>query len=161
MAVYPFTSTLYNTPLTDPRNGLITEEWQKYFRSQNQVTAAGPLRLNTITSATVNDAIGVTPITTGPIVTGMYRITAYATVMTVATTSSNLSATVFFTDNSVSKSATIFSGMNGNLTTTNASGTYTFRSDGGANPVSYSTTYASNGANEMAYQIVVILETLQ
>jgi len=120
---------------------------------------ASPARLQ-VTSVTGQTAsISTTPIVTGSLATGLYRVTWYARVTTPATTgaaTSSLTVTAGWTDGGVTCT---YSGaaMTGNTTGTVQSQTLMVNVDA-ATPVTYATTYASNTAGQMVYKLSLVLE---
>jgi hypothetical protein len=66
--------------------------------------------------------------------------------------------TFAWTDGGVSQTQS-GAAMTGNLTTTHQSGTYVVRIDE-STPISFETTYASNGAQAMNYALDVVAERL-
>lgn len=164
MALTTLTATLYETPVVDPKTGLLGPEWQRYLRNLDNSVLAGPSRVVTVAPTTdFDDSIPPTAIpTTVPLTAGVYRVTVYAKVNTPATTgaaTSDLAADMTWTHNGNTCTHTLFSGMNGNTVTTTAGGTYTVQIDG-STPILYATTYASDAANEMQYRFVLCLEAL-
>lgn len=120
---------------------------------------SAPSALKVVAVTTQNASIGTTPIATGTLSTGLYRVTWYARITTPATTgaaTSSLTVTVGWTDGGVSCS---YSGaaMTGNTTTTVQSQTQMVQLDA-ASPVTYATTYASNTAGQMVYKLSLVLE---
>lgn len=136
-----------------------TTPWRISFRNlRNDINAAS--RLATPEPVTVPDStasIGATTILT-PISDGLFSFEYYAAITTVAVTSSSLTVTAGWTDAGVSKSKT-FTAITGNLTTTTGSERYVFRADADA-PITYATTYASNGAGEMHYRLDLLVSTV-
>ncbi len=103
-------------------------------------------------------SIGTTPIPLPTLASGAFRLSYYAEVTTAAVTSSSLTVTVTFTHNAQTLTFT-GTAMTGNTTTTIQTNTWAFLLDA-ASPISYATTYASNGAGEMKYTLYIRLESL-
>lgn len=137
----------------------VTKPWSFFFRDlRTQLDSAPQQSTPTPISETdQDDAIGTTTIVT-PDHDGIYSFEYYAAVVTAATTSSSLTVVLGFTDSGVAKTKT-FTAITGNTTTTTGSERYMFRGDGGS-PITYSTTYASNGANEMIYDIDIVVSSV-
>jgi hypothetical protein len=139
--------------------GLFREKWLTFFRGQQEVLAAAP---QTVTGGKVQEtgqtaAIGTTPVPTGTLVAGLYRVSWYGQVTTAAGVSSDFQVTVTWTRNGVGQS---FTGAltNGNTTATYASeGLPQIHVDAGT-PVSYAVAYNSNPAAAMAYELNLVLE---
>lgn len=142
----------------DPFAGLITEPWNKFFTNQTQILSATSSRLTTVALSDEAASIGATSFPTGTLSAGLYRINYYAAIVQAATTSSSLTVTIGFTDQGISKS---YSGaaITGNTVSTFQSGTVMLSSDGAA-PITYSTTYASVGAQAMEYNLSFVVEAM-
>ena len=132
----------------------ITYPWVVYFRNFRQDLDAAPITVDTVDVATQSASIATTTITT-PTVAGYYSFQFYAAVTTAAVTSSSLTVTLAWTDGGVAKSKS-FTAMTGNTTTTTSSEDYLIYSDAAA-PITYATTYASNGAGEMVYKLFAVV----
>ena len=87
---------------------------------------------------------------------GLYRLSYYTRITTVATNSSSLTITLGWTESGV---AVGFTGaaITTNLTSSGQSGELLLRSDGGT-AIAYGTTYASNVAAGMVYRLDVVLQ---
>lgn len=150
------TSQLLNEPLIDA-SGRMNPRWYIYFRDANaQIQAAPAAVIPPVELTAQNASISATPLPTDALAPGLYQISWYVRITTVATTSSSLTVTIGWTDGGV---ACTFSGaaITGNLTSSTQSQILLVRSDQAA-PISYSTTYASNAAGEMQYSLVVVLQ---
>lgn len=128
----------------------ITTPWGIYVRDLRADINATPITLTTFTVEDQNASIGTTTITT-PTQTGYYTFTYAADIITAAVTSSSLTVAIGWTSDGITKTQT-FAAVTGNTTATTGSGTYTFSADASA-PITYTTTYASNGAGEMHYTL--------
>lgn len=119
---------------------------------------SAPSALKVVTATTQNASIGTTPIPTGTLSTGLYRVTWYARITTPATTgagTSSLTVTLGWTDTvSCTYSG---SAMTGNTTGTVQSQTQVVNIDA-ASPITYATTYASDTAGQMVYTLSLVLE---
>lgn len=143
----------------DPNEGKITDAWIPFFNSFTQNFVGVPKQANSpVTLSAQTDSIAVTPVPSGSLAPGLYRMTYFVRVTSAAGVASSIQVIFSFTDGGVSCTfpGTVF---NGNLTTTVGSQTATFNIDA-ASPVSYSTAYTSNPANAMTYELFVILEAL-
>lgn len=105
-----------------------------------------------------NASVSSTPFELEPISEGTYRIAWYAEVTTAAVTSSSLTVTIGFTHNSKSLSIS-GAAMTGNTTTTIQTGSIVVDADQNS-PLTYATTYASNGAGQMVYYLRFVIEQL-
>jgi hypothetical protein len=152
------TASLYNTPLVD-KGGIITRQWQVFFRNLTQQVDEGPTRAvanQIVTGRTA--AISSTPFPTEALSPGVYRVSYYVAVMVPAGVSSSVQVAIAWTDSAVSKSAAGIA-VTGNTTASTGTGTFLVRVDQ-ATPISYSTSYASNPGGAMSYDLVLTLEAL-
>lgn len=135
----------------------VSDRWHIYFRDLQQTVDQSPsLVVNPVEALNENASIGTTPIPTDSLSAGLYLVQWFIEIITAAVTTSSVILTVAFTSASVAKtwvSATV----NGNTTSTVDSGSKMMYVDAGT-PVSYSTTYASNGAGQMHYNLYVVLQ---
>lgn len=148
-----------NDPVVD-KQGFLTPEWDDWFQALTSNVSSAPARVGTNVQLTEqNAAIPATFLTTAAAVSGVYRITYYVRVTTVAGVTSAVQPSFTFTDAGVPQTFT-GTNVNGNTTTSYASGTVTFYADG-ETPITYQTAYASNPASAMRYKLIVILELVQ
>lgn len=156
-----FTSNLRNSAIAQPKTGLISDPWAIYFRDQDASIANAPANVpgGRVTLSGQGAAIGATPIPTGALVAGLYRLTWYLRVTTPAGTSSSLTVAIGWIDGAVSCG---FSGpaVTGNTTATVQSQTFMMHVDP-ATPVSYAVAYASVPAAAMQYALYFVLELVQ
>lgn len=106
-----------------------------------------------------NASIGATPLAQAALPAGLYRVSWYVRVTKVAVTSSSVTVTIRWTEGSQSLSLS-GAALTGNLVTSVQSGMVFLLIDDGS-PITYATTYASNGAGEMEYELVLNLERVQ
>lgn len=159
-----------NDPIARPRRkglkegqkdyleGLITDAWVKWFQNQTNDIQSAPQGIASVGLTDQAASIASTPISSGVLSSGYYRLTFYFRITRAATTSSSLSVTFGWTDGGVSCSITS-GAITGNTTSTTNSSTYTVLSDQSA-PLTYATTYASVGATSMQYGLSVLVEKL-
>lgn len=151
-------SEVVNNPDTGQPEQWPTTPWRIFYREIRQDINAAP-RLATAVPVTVadeNTSLGATTIVT-PTSEGFFTMEFYAAILAAAVTSSSLTVTIGWTDGGIAKSVTS-AAITGNTTTTTGSQRYLFRSD--AAPITYSTTYASNGAGQMHYRLDVVVSTV-
>lgn len=120
---------------------------------------AAPSSLQVVTATSQSASISTTPISTGALSSGLYRLTWYARITTPATTgaaTSSLTVTVGWTDGGVTCTLS-GAAMTGNTTGTVQSETVLMNIEA-ASPVTYATTYDSDTAGEMVYQLFLVLE---
>jgi hypothetical protein len=143
----------------DELEGTMPDVWVKYFQSQSDLASQAPaVQSNPVSVSTQAASIAATPIPSGTLRAGNYRVSYYARVTRAATVSSTLTVTISWTDGGASCS---FSGaaMTGNTTTTVQSGSVFLASDASA-PILYSTVYGSVGGTTMQYKLIVALELI-
>lgn len=137
---------------------LVRVPWLTFFRGQQELLQAIPRQVIAPVQLTGQTAaIGTTAIPTETLAEGLYRVSWYGQVTTVAGVSSDFQVTITWTRNGVTQT---FTGAlnNGNVTTTKeSSGQLLIHIDAGT-PVSYSVAYNSNPAAAMQYELNVSLE---
>jgi hypothetical protein len=141
------------------KTGLITRTWQVYFRNLRTDIDNAPASLNQETLTGQSASIATTAVPSDVLTAGLYRVSWYARVTTAATTSSSLTVTIGWTEQSVPLTVSGVA-MTGNTTTTVQNATQVVQIDGGTS-ITYATTYASSGATAMVYALTVLLEQLQ
>lgn len=142
------------------RSPYFSQEHIDWWLEQQQRTERSPERIGAVTLTGQNASISATPVPMPDLSAGLYRVSVFARVTTVATTSSSLTIAIGFTQGGVSCTLTL-AAMTGNLVTTiNAPFTALIESDANA-PITYTVTYASNGAGEMVYTLSVAVEQVQ
>lgn len=134
----------------------ITYPWSVYLRDLRDDVDNTPIAAAQFFVETQNAAISTTTITT-PEQSGYYSFEYYAAITTAAVTSSSLTVVLSWTDGAA-KTKT-FTAITGNTTVTTGSERYLFQADA-ASPITYSTTYASNGAGEMVYSLFGIVSSV-
>lgn len=129
------------------------ERWNDLTqRLQNAPYLAGaPVSL-----AAQNASISATPLVSAVLPAGLYRVSWYARITTVAGVSSSLAVTIGWTEGAVSL-ALSGAALTGNTTTTVQSGMVLLNIDNNT-PITYATTYASNAAGVMKYELVMTVE---
>lgn len=103
-------------------------------------------------------SIAPTPLEVPQLGGGLYRVNYYARVTRPASTSSQLTVTINWTEGGVSCS-TSGTVMNGNTVGAVQSATFPIRVDA-SSPVTVSTTYVSVGGTTMQYELDVMIEGL-
>lgn len=159
MAFTPLTSGLAATPPVDTPGGPFNWQWLRWFGSLGTQIAANPSRVTTVLTTAQSASIPTTAIGTDPLPGGAYRLNGYVRVTSPALTSSSVSVSIGWTDGGVSCSRTLIAAVTGNTVDANGGGVEPISIDA-STPISYSTTYASNGANEMVYALTIVLESL-
>lgn len=137
-------------------DGMVSEPWERWLTTQAQALSQAPNRLVPLVPLTdKNASIGTTNFTPGFVPAGVYWLTYYTRITTVAAVNSSLTVTLGWTDHGTAQT---FSGaaIVGNTINDWQSDTKLVYVDS-LTPVTYSTTYASNAAGEMKYQLYVAL----
>ena len=137
----------------------MTQPWRDFFGRLTDVVSQGPSRVFSATVPTSDASIGATDVTNGLAPAGLYRMTYYLRITAPASVSSSVAVTFDWTDLGTACSVT-FGTIIGNTIDTNDSAQWMFRSDS-LSPIRYSTTYSSLAANEMEYDLLVVLEAMQ
>lgn len=134
--------------------GNITDVWTRYFEQ----VLVPQIQSSTILvdrysngEAPLTDALPATILTELLPATGLYLVLLAVQIVTAAGVSSSVSVTVTWTSNGVVQQE-IFGPVVNGTTTDHLSTAYAILADGGT-PVSILTTYASNPANAMAYNL--------
>lgn len=137
----------------------LNARWGTHFRDQRQFLAQIPVAVtpNAVVALDQSDTIGATTIVT-PENSGIFSFEYYLRVITAAVTSSSATVVLNFTDQTAPLTQT-FTAVTGNTTTTHGWGRYQFQADGGT-PITYSVTYASNGANQMHFNLYVVVQAV-
>jgi hypothetical protein len=146
-------------PVLDPiagQGGTLTLPWLMYFSRMPATLYAIPSRLNAVALGGQGASITATSFSPGVLAAGLYRVSYYVRVTTAAGVSSGLIVTFGWTDGGIACSLAS-ADMTGNTTATNQSGSSIIRIDKGSS-ITYATTYASNAAGVMRYQLDVVLE---
>src|SRR5262245_20575833 len=155
-----FTSNLRQTPIAEKNTGLISDQWAIYFRDQDASIAASPALVpgGNVVIPQQGGAIGATPIPTGALVAGLYRVTWYLRVTTPAGTSSSVGLSIGWIEGGVACS---FAGppVTGNTNASVQSQTFMMHIDP-ATPLSYAVGYASTPAG-MQYALYLVVELVQ
>lgn len=143
----------------DPNEGLVSDTWGRWFADIVKVSSQSPNRIvDPIEAETQGASIATSTLAPGQTAAGLYRVTWYFRITTPAGVSSSLQVTIGFTDHGQAMS------LSGNVVATNTvtsaqTATVMFYSDE-LTPITYSTTYASNPAGAMQYQLYITLEQM-
>ena len=155
-----FTSNLRQSPIAEPESGLISDAWAIYFRDQDASIASAPQQVpgGSATLPAQGGAVGTTPIPTGALSPGLYRVSWYARITTPAGSSSSIQVTIGWTDGAVNCQYTA-PALTGNVTTAVQSQMILIHIDA-ASPVSYAVAYSSAPAG-MRYALYLVLELVK
>ena len=144
--------------MTDPKTGLIRRTWQVWLRNLTTTVNDAPVRIQTVSVSGQAASIGTTSIPASSLSAGLYRVTWYLRITTAAATSSSVTVSLGWTDDTVTMSLS-GAAVTGNTTTTSQTGTALLSVDN-ASPVTYATTYVSVGATPMQYTLDLTLEVV-
>lgn len=141
----------------DPNEGLATPTWASYLSQSAAVQAQQPVLISKAVLAGQSTSLSPSVIASGALNAGLYRITWYARITTVASVSSSLTVTIAWTDDAVSLS---YAGaaITGNTITTTQTASILLETDANS-PITYETTYATVGTT-MVYKLDVALEKI-
>jgi len=141
----------------DPMAGLVGNVWVEWFTQLTDDVDEATLQMSQVNLTLRAASIAATDMTDGTISGGMYKITYYTRITRAATTSSSLTITFAWTDDT----SPTYSGaaITGNTTTSVQSGSIMIRADSNS-PITYATTYVSVGATSMQYKLDITLETV-
>jgi hypothetical protein len=140
----------------DPLEGTVTELWSGFFSQQNLAIQAAPTRIAVVPVTNQSASIGLTDITGGSIVGGLYALSYYARITVPASVSSSLTIALDWRDGGVTLTFT-GAAMTGNTTSTYQSGGLPLIKVDSLSPVRYSATRVSVGT-PMSFDLVVQLD---
>ena len=148
-----------SAPLTQQATSVMSADWVRWILAlwqqlQNQPILAGP----SVTLTDQHASIAVTPLPLPILTGGTYRLSWTARITTAATTSSSLTITLGWVEDGIVLTAS-GAAITGNTTTTVQSGSIIVHADQGS-ALTYATTYASNPAGMMQYELSIIAEQL-
>ena len=139
----------------DVNEGLISLVWTEYISSISNLAQAATGVVGELALTGQSATIASTSIPASTLLDGLYSVSYYTQVTTVATTSSSLTPIFTWTSLGVVQTNTI-AAITGNLTTTYGHGTFPMYCDADTT-VKYAMTYASNVAAEMKYFLYIVL----
>ena len=144
--------------MTDPQTGLIRRTWQVWLRNLTTTVNDAPVRIQTVSVSGQAASISTTSIPASSLSAGLYRVTWYLRITTAAATSSSVTVSLGWTDDTVTMSLS-GAAVTGNTTTTSQTGTALLSVDN-ASPVTYTTSYTSVGTPAMQYALDLTLEAV-
>lgn len=145
------------TPLIEgPKEPYITKVWASWLRSLVDRAQVAAFAVKTVALTAQTASLGLTSL--APLASGLYRVTYRFRVSTAAGVSSSLKVTISDTEGgiAVTQSSAAYTG---NATNAPQSGSFLVHADP-TTPLQVSTTYASNPAGAMVYELDVLLEAL-
>lgn len=132
--------------------------YRNYLQTLETRSNAAPQILQEVGLQTQTASIVTTPITLPALSAGFYRVSVYAVITVVAAVNSALQVVISWTDNgNPSTQSTVILATNGLGDTISTA--FPIHVDNNS-PISYSVNYASNVANQMTYNLGVIVEAL-
>ena len=143
--------------MTDEQ-GIVRRTWQVWFRNLTNTVDDAPSRIQTVSLVGQSASIGTTSIPSTTLTAGLYRVTWYLRISTAAGTSSSVTVTLGWTDDTVTMSVS-GAAVTGNTTATSQTQTSLLAVDN-ASPVTYATTYSSSGSPAMQYALDITLEAV-
>ncbi len=144
-----------------PLDGLpnpFTREWRNYLQTLQNVGQASPQILQETSKVAQTASIATTPLTLPSISAGYYRVSVYELITAAAVTSSSLQVTIAWTDQALAVTRTL-PAITSNLLAASDGTSFPIHVDN-ASPITYTVTYASNGAGQMTYNLGVLVEQL-
>jgi hypothetical protein len=144
-----------------PLSGLpnpFAREWRNYLQDLQNVGQASPQILPETTKAAQTAAIATTPLPLPGISAGYYRVSVYQLITAPAVTSSSLQVTIGWTDQSLAVSRQL-AAITSNTLAASDGIAFPIHVDN-ASPITYAVAYASNGANQMTYNIGILIEQM-
>jgi hypothetical protein len=144
-------------PVREPIAGtnLITDRWRIWLRDLLALINTNTNRLATIVLDAQTAAVPATAFGTGVLGPGQYQVNAFTHITTPGSVTSSLAVNVQFTHKGIVCTQTS-AALTSNLNTSTQGTPFVFTIDS-ATPINYSTTYASNAANSMAYSLTLTL----
>lgn len=144
-----------------PLDGLpnpFAREWRNYLQTLQTVGQAAPQILQETAVQAQTAAITTTPITLPGISAGFYRVCVYFVITIAAAVSSSLTVTIGWTDNG-NPSSRVIPALTTNTLGANGGQDMTIHVDNNS-PITYAVAYASNAANQMTYNIGIVVEQM-
>lgn len=140
--------------------GQVETDWYQWFLALFDRTNKSAERLlrRRLVDPPLEASIAPTALPLGLLTAGLYRVTWRFRVTRPATTSSELSFTLGWTEGAVVMTRTS-PAKTGNTVSTEDNDVWTIRIDQAA-PVTYATTYASVGGVPMQYELEMLVESL-
>lgn len=137
----------------------VNDRWRIWFRDAFVATSErAASRVADVALPAQSGSLATTPFPTGSLSAGLYRVSVFTRITTVAATSSSLAVTVSFTRGGVACSLSS-PALTTNLTSSVQGTAWPIAIDAGT-PISYSTTYASVPAGQMKYELIGAVETV-
>lgn len=139
----------------DPKEGYASQRFQEYMDRQSSNLALATSVVNTAEALDQNASIAATDMSGAALAAGTYEFIWFVSIRTAAGVSSSVIVTLDFVYRTATKTFS-YPTVNGNTTGTFGHGGGIIVIDN-ASPVRYSTTYASNAAGAMHYDLILVL----
>ncbi len=139
-------------------SGRVTQAMRYWLLSVVDRVNAGPQIMATVSASTQGASISATSFPILSVSPGLYRLSMSSRISRAATTSSSLTVTFGWTDDTVS-CTTSSAAMTGNTTATVGSLTTLVRVDDGST-ITYATSFASSGGTTMQYSLDLSCEQI-
>lgn len=146
----------YGEDRPDPLEGQITDSWQQVFTALTTTVAQQPVKTTAVNLTGQTATIGATGLGVGATSTGLYRVTYYLSVTSIAGAWA-LTVTIGWTDNGVAKSLSGAGLSSLSPTILLQSGSLMPKADA-ATPIAYTVTKGGVGA--ITYDFSIVLETI-
>lgn len=137
--------------------GFITQTWQRFFSQLQSVITATPTRINLVELETKSASIAATDFSDGSLAAGWYEVKPYSRITTIAGVASSLILTLAWTDKGTSVSHAYTAWTSNIVGDIPEWSPLLIRVDS-ASPITYATTYVSNPAAAMVYDLGLVLE---
>lgn len=144
--------------VVEPGVWLLRRIWIDWLNAAKSAIDNAAQKVGGVDLTAQGAAISATAIPILTVTTGLYRITHYLRITRAATTSSEATLTIAWTDGGVAMS-NAFALVNGNTTATFQTGTLLIRADV-STEISYAITYASVGGTSMQFALYVRAEAV-
>lgn len=148
----------FEDPISEAKTGLITTEWTTYFeQTWMPQTRAATIKSSSYSNGAdpLTDALPIRVLEASVPVDGMVLLLIALSIAAAAAVTSSVSVTVTWTHRGIARTATFGPLVNGTPSDRVAEA-FPILVDGGT-PVSFQTTYASNPANDLEYDLAVSL----
>lgn len=146
---------LAREPVSGKLTAFVSKLWSDWFE-QTLIpdVEAAPLQLGAYSNGVtpLNDSLGLTVVATAP-ANGQYLVMSAVQILAAAGVASTLSVTVTWTKNTITQTETFATITNG-TSASHQGVAYPILADGNT-PISVNTTYTSNPANDMEYDLQV------
>ena len=163
-APFPYDSPV-SPEIPDPATGKMTrskyfsQEYVDWFLELQTRTQQSAERIGAVALTAQSASISATPVPMPDLTTGFYRVSYSARISRAASTDSTLTVTLGWTRSTIALTQA-GAAITGNSTSTQQNATLLLWVDANAS-ITYATTYGSNGATTMQYELAVIVEAVR